>query len=67
MSAPDTNLKKQKRRHKGPLVGMTIAVLLALALLIGLVFNVIGGDTQTDEVPPSVEAEGETGIVAPAD
>ena len=26
MTAPDTNLNKQKKRHKGPLIGMAVAV-----------------------------------------
>jgi len=38
MSAPDTNTRKQARRHRGPLNGMFAAVLFALVLLAGLVF-----------------------------
>lgn len=37
MSAPDTNIEKQKRRHRGPLVGMAIGVGFALLLLLGLI------------------------------
>lgn len=36
MSAPDTNVDRQKRRHAGPLVGMAVVVIFALALLFGL-------------------------------
>lgn len=36
MSAPDTNLKKQKKRHIGPLIG--IAVVLALVAVLGFSF-----------------------------
>lgn len=36
MSAPNTNLDKQKKRHKGPLAGMGAVVILAIVLLMGL-------------------------------
>ena len=35
MSAPDTNLEKQKKWHRGPLVGMAIAVAFVLAMFVG--------------------------------
>ena len=39
MSAPQTNLEKQKRWHRGPLVGMAAVVLIVLGLFAGwLVF-----------------------------
>ena len=34
MSAPKTNIEKQSRRHRGPLIGMWIAVGLALLLFL---------------------------------
>ncbi|MFP4274283.1 MAG: hypothetical protein ACLFRU_04590 [Paracoccaceae bacterium] len=34
MSAPKTNITKQKRRHRGPLVGIAASVLLAFVLLV---------------------------------
>lgn len=37
MSAPNTNVEKQKRRHKAPLVGMRAILIYAAILLIGLV------------------------------
>lgn len=36
MSAPDTNVKKQEKQHKVPLVGMVWSVVWAAILLIGL-------------------------------
>ncbi|MES2664502.1 MAG: hypothetical protein V4712_00280 [Pseudomonadota bacterium] len=33
MSAPHTNLEKQKRRHKGPLIGIALALLFGLGLM----------------------------------
>lgn len=38
MSAPNTNLDKQSRRHRGPLRGMFAVVLFALVLLLLLGF-----------------------------
>ena len=45
MSAPDTNLEKQERRHRGPLIGMAIAVIFAGIL--GFIFLADGGDEIT--------------------
>jgi hypothetical protein len=33
LSAPQTNLEKQKRRHRGPLIGMAAAVLFGVGLI----------------------------------
>ena len=33
MSAPDTNIDKQTKRHAGPLVGIALAVVVAVAAL----------------------------------
>ncbi len=45
MSAPDTNLEKQKRRHWGPLLGIALAIVLAGGL--AFVFLAGGGDDVT--------------------
>lgn len=37
MSAPDTNIKDQKRKHKPALAGMKVAVAFAALLLVGMV------------------------------
>lgn len=34
MSAPRTDIEKQARRHRGPLIGMVIVVLFGLALMV---------------------------------
>lgn len=51
MSAPDTTLAKQKRRHWGPLLGMALAIIVIALLLVW----VLGGDnpegTTTDVAP----------------
>lgn len=35
MTAPDTNVEKQTRRHKGPLAGMPLAIAIAAAVFVG--------------------------------
>ena len=46
MSAPDTDLDAQKRKHRPSLVGIGLVVAFALALLAGLlVWVVANGDT----------------------
>lgn len=34
MSAPQTNIEKQKRRHRGPLIGMALAVVFGVGLIL---------------------------------
>lgn len=53
MTAPDTNLKKQKKRHKGPLIGMAIAVIVAVLFLIWMLSQNLGTDTPEQEAAPS--------------
>lgn len=36
MSAPQTNIDRQKKRHRGPLLGIGAVVAFALALLLAL-------------------------------
>ncbi len=36
MSAPKTNIEKEKRRHRTPLTGMISVIVFALVLLVGL-------------------------------
>ena len=49
MSAPQTNLDKQGRRHRGPLVGMAIVVVFAVGLMfIWLMDESSGGQTPDD-------------------
>jgi NhaP-type Na+/H+ or K+/H+ antiporter len=41
MSAPNTNLEKQKRRHRGPLIGMALALVFVGALFLGYLFVLV--------------------------
>lgn len=61
MSAPDTNVEKQEKKHKAPLGGMIAVVVFALLLLLGLVFFVFGNG----EEPGGADAvvDGRTGEV----
>ncbi|MDW4497481.1 hypothetical protein R5H30_05770 [Sulfitobacter sp. D35] len=42
MSAPDTNLDKQKRRHRPSLIGIWAALAFGAIIALLLVFNVFG-------------------------
>ncbi|MEQ8902667.1 MAG: hypothetical protein RID11_16975 [Roseovarius sp.] len=59
MSAPDTNVEKQKKQHKPALIGIRGAMLFALVLLLGLIGWVASqGQTPVD---PDVKIDGRTG------
>lgn len=61
MSAPDTNLKKQERQHRAPLMGIKGVLALVAVLFLGYLFYLTGtdapgapsqGDPVTGAVPP---------------
>jgi hypothetical protein len=54
MSAPDTNIEKQKQRHKPVAWGLWagIAITLAVVIVLAVVFNLFGV-SYTEVVPPS--------------
>ncbi|MGI1661120.1 hypothetical protein ACRDNQ_02680 [Palleronia sp. KMU-117] len=52
MSAPETNVEKQARRHKGPLLGIAVAILAALVALVA-----VGLFASTDDAPDVPPAE----------
>ena len=64
MSAPDTNVEKQEKKHKAPLVGMVAVVGFALVLLVVLVFFVFGNGEEPDAA--GAQVDGRTGEVVPA-
>ncbi len=64
MSAPNTNVETQTRRHNVPLTGMTLAVCFAGAMLVALIgWTVFNGDTPRD----ASVVDGRTGAVSEAD
>ncbi|QGX99019.1 hypothetical protein EI983_12365 [Roseovarius faecimaris] len=63
MSAPDTNVEKQTKRHKGPLTGMPAAIVLAVVAIVGAIawINFTGIEDEVDTgVTTSTEAQGGT-------
>lgn len=65
MSAPQTNIEKQQRQHRGPLIGMVVAV---IAVGIGFVWWL--GHEAAESDPASNgqgQIDGRTGNPVPAD
>lgn len=59
MSAPDTNVEKQKKQHRTALIGIRGAMIFAGVLLVGLiVWTVYQGQ---DPITPDVRIDGRTG------
>jgi len=44
MSPPDTNLRKQKRLHRGPLIWMALAVVIAIAVAVVIMLSSPSGE-----------------------
>ncbi|MEM7709429.1 MAG: hypothetical protein AAF264_01495 [Pseudomonadota bacterium] len=58
MSAPDTNIKKQEKRHAGPLIGIGAGVVFAGILLFAfLSFQVDPAETEAGEEAPAAATE----------
>ena len=68
MSAPDTRLAKQKRRHWGPLVGMALLVGVALVFFVWFLGRSVDTESRMDSGPDAttVAPAGDT-TGAPAD
>ncbi|MFT4150653.1 MAG: hypothetical protein QM656_10700 [Paracoccaceae bacterium] len=49
MSAPQTNIETQERRHRGPLIGMAFAVLVGVGAILFWMF----GEVATAPAPGS--------------
>ncbi len=63
MSQPEGDLKKQKRRHIGPLAGISIALGVALLLFVGYLFYSVDSEPAVDAVDAPAELP-ETGLPA---
>ena len=67
MSAPDTNIETQEKRHKGPLSGMILAVLVAGVMFLGLILwqawngNNPGDDALGSDMPSAAQTTTDTG------
>lgn len=62
MSPPDTNVETQGKRHKGPLSGMPLAIILACVAFLAVLGWMALNDTEPrDETVPEVSAGGTDG------
>jgi len=57
MTAPDTNVKKQAKRHVGPLIGIAFAVGVALVLLIWFMGRTVSDVPETEQPTPAAVEE----------
>lgn len=57
MSAPQTNIDTQKRRHKGPLIGMALAVVFGVGLILYWMLD----EAAEGQSPLDAEPAAETG------
>ncbi|MCE6961664.1 hypothetical protein LAZ40_21770 [Cereibacter sphaeroides] len=61
MSASENNLEKQKRRHRGPLIGIIVVVVFALGLLLWWVtYEVAEGEAPRGS---GAQVDGRTGEI----
>ena len=59
MSAPQTNIEKQKRRHRGPLIGMALAVVFGVGLIVyWMLDEAAEGQSPLDAEPVTVPQTG---------
>lgn len=65
MSAPDANIEKQKKNHKGPIIGISAALIFVAALFMIFVGNTVdeGGVPEGAEV----QIDGRTGAQVDAE
>jgi len=58
MSAPDTNIEKQTKRHRGPLAGIAIALMWAGLLFAGfMIWTAYSAGNPTAESPAAIVSE----------
>jgi hypothetical protein len=60
MSAPDTNVETQKKKHAGPLIGIVGGLVLAAILLVAFLFFV----TDSDEGAAAPDTAEGVGVLA---
>ena len=61
MSAPQTNLDKQRRVHKGPIIGITVVLILVLlGFVVWIFWEVDGSDSGDSNVPTEVPSQSDS-------
>lgn len=66
MSAPQTNIEVQKRRHRGPLIGMAVVVVFAVGLIVyWLIKEAANGDSPQNPDSESMELSATIDAAAP--
>lgn len=55
MSAPQTNIEKQKRRHRGPLIGMALATIFGVAMIFFWLMHEASNGANPGTAPPAPE------------
>lgn len=55
MSAPQTNIEKQKRWHRGPLIGMAVAVIFGVAMIFFWLMDEAASSDAPDTLPQGIE------------
>jgi cytoskeletal protein RodZ len=58
MSAPDTNIEKQKRRHWAPLLGSALVVVFGIAMLLWWAFDQAAAAPGPDSTAPAETSGG---------
>ena len=55
MSAPQTNIEKQKRRHRGPLIGMALVTIFGVAMIFFWLMGESANSKKRDFLQPAGE------------
>ncbi|MEX3314679.1 hypothetical protein [Sulfitobacter sp. PS-8MA] len=68
MSPPDTNLKKQERRHIGPLIGIALVVIFGVGIIVYWTGEEVATAPEEENaiVEESETIEGEGTVAVPA-
>ncbi|MDF0602750.1 hypothetical protein P1J78_18575 [Psychromarinibacter sp. C21-152] len=68
MTPPDTNVKKQQRRHRGPLIGMGLVALFGIGIILyWIAEEVYFAPGPEEPADPTVEERNEGDVSLPAD
>ncbi|MBC7476800.1 MAG: hypothetical protein H7317_01725 [Pseudorhodobacter sp.] len=60
MSAPQTNIEKQKRWHRGPLIGMALVAIFGVGMIFFWMMHEASNDSESGAPPGAVGAPVQT-------